>query len=381
MPITKAKDKNGKFIKKDGKQKYRVRVNYTDSYGKNKQIERTAYGLDEAKQLERELSHSVKEETPTKKMTFGKLYEEYMDVCKSETRESTQLNKASRVRIHILPTFENVRLDRLNIPVLQQWKKELNEKNLKFESKRLIFRTFSGILNYAVKMEYMPKNPLDQIGNYKAPLEEVKEMDFYTPEEFQLFIAEARNYAEQVDNLLHWSVYVFFCIAFYTGMRRGEISALNWNDVKDGEVNITKTHNPRLKSKSKITPPKNKSSIRRIQIPIPLQEVLDEHYERCKAVTGFTNEYFICGGINPTMHGTVDDANKRYARQAGLKRIRIHDFRHSHASLLINHGINIQEIAKRLGHANINITLKTYSHLYPKESERALTILNSVKIK
>ena len=381
MPINKALDKNGKPIKKDGKIKYRVRINYTDSYGKNRQIERTAYGADEAKQLERELSHSVKEETPTKKMTFGQLYKEYMESCESETRESTQLNKASRVRIHILPTFEKVRLDRINVPALQKWKKELNEKNLKFESKRLIFRTFSGILKYAVKMEYMPKNPLEQIGNYKAPLEEVKEMDFYTPEEFQLFISEARKYAKEVDNLLYWSVYVFFCIAFYTGMRRGEISALNWNDIKNGEINITKTHNPRLKSKNKITPPKNKSSIRRIQIPIPLQEVLDEHYARCKTMEDFTDGYFVCGGKNITVHGTIDDANKRYANQAGLKRIRIHDFRHSHASLLINHGINIQEIAKRLGHANINITLKTYSHLYPKESERALTVLNSIKIK
>ncbi len=71
MPITKAKDKNGKFIKKDGKQKYRVRVNYTDSYGNNKQIERTAYGADEAKQLERELTHSVKVEKPSSK-DFGR---------------------------------------------------------------------------------------------------------------------------------------------------------------------------------------------------------------------------------------------------------------------------------------------------------------------
>jgi len=380
MPINKVTDKNGKPVKKDGKQKYRVRINYTDSYGNNKQIERTAYGADEAKQLERELTHSVKEETPTKKMTFGQLCKEYFDVCESETKESTQLNKSSRVRIHILPTFGNVRLDRLNIPILQKWKKELNEKDLKFETKRLIFRTFSGILNYAVKMEYMPKNPLDQIGNYKAPLEEVKEMDFYTPEEFQLFISEARKDAETVDNLLHWSIYVFFCLAFYTGMRRGEISALNWNDVKNGEINITKTFNPRLKSKNKITPPKNKSSIRRIQIPVPLQEVLDEHYERCKSMVGFNDGYFVCGGIKTTVHGVIDDANLRYSEKAGIKRIRIHDFRHSHASLLINHGINIQEIAKRLGHANINITLKTYSHLYPKESERALTILNSVII-
>lgn len=59
---------------------------------------------------------------------------------------------------------------------------------------------------------------------------------------------------------------------------------------------------------------------------------------------------------------------------------RIHDFRHSHASLSANNGINIQEVARRLGHSNVSITLKTYAHLYPKESERALTVLNSIEL-
>lgn len=378
MPITKAKDKNGKFIKKDGKQKYRVRVNYTDSYGNNKQIERTAYGADEAKQLERELSHSVKEETPTKKMTFGQLYEEYMEVTKHETKESTQQIKSCRIKNHILPIFENVRLDRLNLPALQQWKQKVNESEQSFGSKKEIFKNFSAVLNYAVKMEYISQNPLVRIGNFKAPLEEVKKFNFYTPEEFQLYISEAQKYAEENDTLLRWSIYTFFCIAFYTGMRRGEILALNWEDVRNGEISITKSYNERVKVK--ITPPKNKSSIRIIQIPEPLQLVLDEHYNRCKGMKQFTDEYYICGGIKPLFLETIRAANNRFAERAGIERIRIHDFRHSHASLLVNNGINIQEVARRLGHADIGVTLKTYSHLYPKESERALTVLNEIKM-
>ena len=136
MPINKALDKNGKPIKKDGKIKYRVRVNYTDSYGNNKQIERTAYGADEAKQLERELLHSVKEETPTKKMTFGQLYEEYKKAKKHETRQSTQDTLETRIKTHVLPTFENVRLDRMNVPSLQNWKQKLNNSNLSVGMKK-----------------------------------------------------------------------------------------------------------------------------------------------------------------------------------------------------------------------------------------------------
>ena len=224
-------------------------------------------------------------------------------------------------------------------------------------------------------MEYLPKNPLKSVGNFKDPLDIVEEMDFYVPEEFKKFITAAREYANTSDTLLYWSVYVFFCIAFYTGMRRGEILALNWNDTQNGTINITKSFSVRY---LKITPPKNKSSIREIQIPDPLQAVLNEHYERCKNAPNFTDEYFVCGGIKPVSDPTLRYLNEYFAQQANVKRIRIHDFRHSHASLLANNGINIQEIAKRLGHADVSITLKTYSHLYPKESERALTVLNAV---
>ncbi len=75
---------------------------------------------------------------------------------------------------------------------------------------------------------------------------------------------------------------------------------------------------------------------------------------------------------------TLENRNAQYASRAGVKKIRIHDFRHSHASLLANEGINIQEIARRLGHSNIEITWNTYSHLYPREEERAVEILNKI---
>lgn len=92
-------------------------------------------------------------------------------------------------------------------------------------------------------------------------------------------------------------------------------------------------------------------------------------------VTGFSDDLFICGGPRSLRDSTIDKANRRTAEKAGLPHIRIHDFWHSHASLLCNAGVNIQEISRRLGHANVTETWRTYSHMYPSEESRVLNVL------
>lgn len=126
------------------------------------------------------------------------------------------------------------------------------------------------------------------------------------------------------------------------------------------------------------TPPKNKSSIRTIQIPLPLIDILQEHKKRKQNNPQYSEDSRILGDGRCIRDITLEERNKYYAKLAGVKKIRIHDFRHSHASLLVNMGINIQQVAKRLGHTKVEITWNTYSHLYPREEERAIEILNAV---
>lgn len=381
MPIYKMTDDKGKPIKKDGKQKYRVRINYVDNLGKSKQIDRIAFGVDEAKQLERELNHSIKQETPTANITIKQLYDEYIKSKKHEVRETTLDKSINVLSLHILPYLGDKKIDKLTVPVLQDWKQKIEAEGFAIRMRKNIYGEFRALLNFGVKMEYMQKNPLLKVGNFKAPLEIQKEMDFYTPDEFKTFITTARECAEQsTSDMSTWGYYVFFCIAFYTGMRKGEINALQWTDIKNNEINITKSVAQKLKGEDRITPPKNKSSVRTIQIPTPLAQVLNEHKERCKTMDNFSDDLFICGGLRPLRDTSIENFNKKFAKTAGVKKIRIHDFRHSHASLLANEGINIQEIAKRLGHAKVSITLETYSHLYPKEEERAMNVLNKIEI-
>ena len=106
--------------------------------------------------------------------------------------------------------------------------------------------------------------------------------------------------------------------------------------------------------------------------------MLNEHKERQATLKGFTDDFRVCGGDAHIRDSTINHRNELCAGTAGLPRIRLHDFRHSHVSVLANEGINIQEIARRLGHSKIEMTWNTYSHLYPREEERAVEILNRI---
>ena len=162
-------------------------------------------------------------------------------------------------------------------------------------------------------------------------------------------------------------------------MRKGEIHALRWTDIDNHYLSVKRSITQKLKNREDVeTPPKNNPSIRTIQIPLPLIQILNEHKERQKQLSDFSEDSRILGDGKCVRDTTIQKRNDLYSSLAGVKRIRIHDFRHSHASLLANMGINIQEVARRLGHAKVEMTWNTYSHLYPKEEEKAIAILNAV---
>lgn len=373
MPIYKMKGN------KDGKQKYRVRINYIDNFGNNKQLDRVAYGSAEAKNLEIQLKHDIKNEKPTARMTVETLFEKYTEALQYEIRETSFKKSKTIIEMHVLPTLGNKPLEKLTAPVIQEWKNHIESKGLKIRTKQNIYSCFRALLNWGVKLDYIPNNILLKVGNFKSSdISDKKEMDFYTAEEFKKFSAVAYDYAKNTDFLTNYDYFVFFSIAFYCGLRKGEIHALKWSDIENNRLNVSRSISQKLKGEDVETAPKNKSSIRSLQLPLPLIKILEEHKNRWSEVEGFSDDFRICGGTKPLRDTSVENMNKKFAKLAGIKKIRIHDFRHSHASLLANAGINIQEVARRLGHADVKMTWNTYSHLYPQEEERAVEVLNNI---
>jgi len=374
VPIYKA---NGK---KDGKEKYIVRINYIADDGKPKQLTRIACGSGAAKDLELRLYDEIriKNELPIKKMTVQELFDEYIEVKKYETRQRTIYNIRHVYNAYISPTFKNYRIDRITVRDIQQWKIAIEKKNLALATKKRAFIYFSAMINFAIRMEYLLKNPLTKIGNFKDVLTVKAKMNFYTPQEFEKFIRVAKKSAEEKEQLKNdlseWNYYVFFNIAFYTGLRKGEIHALKWLDIEGQFLTVSRSISQSLKKTEGIeTAPKNHSSVRTIQIPLPLIKIFSEHKERQKRLLNFNEDFRICSSVKDT---TIQRRNELYSTTAKIKSIRIHDFRHSHASLLASSNINIQEVARRLGHSRIEMTWNTYCHLYPQEEEKAIKVLN-----
>lgn len=374
MPIYKTDQK------KDGKQQYRVRINYVDQSGKPRQLTRVAYGATEAKDLERQLSEEIKKTSPAARKTMKSLYDEYIEACKSELRESTWDKKRRMFESTILPLVGDIKLDKFSVAAAQKFKTGIVSRDIKRTTAGNYCKELSAMLNFAVKLEYIPKNPMKQIGRIKPTEFDMpeKKVRYYTADEFRRYIAVAKERAEKCQTLTDWDYYVFFMIAFFTGMRKGEINALKWSDIDVDTIRIRRSINQKLKGADRETETKNGPSIRDIRMPQPLIDALADHRKRYESESGFTEDFRVCGGQKSLRDTTIEKRNSSYAKAAGLPHRTIHEFRHSHASLLANNGINIQEISRRLGHENVTITWNTYSHLYPKEEERAIEILNKI---
>lgn len=164
MPIYKM---NGK---KDGLQKYRVRINYITSLGEPKQIDRVAYGADAAKELERRLNYEIRNAGENKKMPLQALYEEYIKAKSHEVRESTLEKYKERLGDHVLPYLGDVNIDKFTSPILQKWKNEIEEKGLSLKMKQNIYGELRALFNFAVKWIIYPEIHSSVLEISKTPM-------------------------------------------------------------------------------------------------------------------------------------------------------------------------------------------------------------------
>jgi integrase len=225
---------------------------------------------------------------------------------------------------------------------------------------KTIHSQLSAALNYAVKHYGLANNPCHiagSIGKQKAG-----KMMFWTVSQYEQFC----KYQDKP------AMKVAFDTLFYTGMRSGELLALTADDIlPDLRININKNYAV-VDGVEMILTPKNESSIRQVAIS---QFLYDEITEYISNLSDYRSDerifYFTVRALEKDIHRVGD--------KAGLPRIRVHDLRHSHASMLINMKVDIKEISERLGHESVKTTWDTYSHLYPDSDKDLADRLNEIR--
>lgn len=296
---------------------------------------------------------------------FSIIANDYVDSKKKEVAYSSYICCKEKVEKYILPKFENKTINEISKLDCKKFRDYLYDLELSSSVKNTIINYLKSIFAFAQKYYLLDTNPTQVLNPFKKSFDEKmkkkeKEMSVWTNEEFNKFIVCVSQ--EKYKAL--------FIVLFYTGLRLGEAMALTWRDLKDHKLIINKSMTKVSEIGSyEIKDTKNVSSIREVSINNLLYLYLKSVQISQMREEGYSSSWFIFGGKRPLSRTRITNAKDVAIKHSGVKRITIHDFRHSHASNLINEGINIVAVSRRLGHSDVSMTLKVYTHLFKKNDD------------
>ena len=281
--------------------------------------------------------------------SISKLIELYLNKRKTRIKQSTYEKDERILNKYVKPNFTYT--TQINSYSITEWKTNLLNNNFKEHYINQIIKCFRAFLVYASTLTKIDPRVIDELDIVK--LYEIKEeMQVWSVDEFNQFISV-------VDDPFYNTL---FTTLFWSGLRISELRALTKKDISGNELIINK----RLEAKSKIkgiTTLKTQASNRRVLMPVAIinnLKLIDSEL------------------LFPISETQIRRMLDKYIKKSGVKKIRLHDFRHSHASFLFNSGMNVKMISARLGHSSVSITLDTYVHLLPNEQEKIVDAINKV---
>lgn len=341
---------------------WRVLYRYTDWTGEKKQTQKRGFKTKrEAQAWEREQLNKVESSLD---MTFESFVGRYREDKEGRIKENTWEMKNHIIETKLLPYFGKLKMDSITPQQIITWQNELlNYKDDKGKAYspvylKTVHNQLSAIFNHAVRYYNLRENPCVKAGSMGK--KKNREMLFWTKEEYLKFADVMMDKPQ--------SFYAFEML-YWCGIREGELLALTPADFdfEKGTVTINKSYQ-RLKGRDVITTPKTEKSNRTITMP---QFLTDEIQDYLKMQYDIGEEDRMFTITKSYLHREMD----RGSKEAGVKRIRIHDLRHSAISLLIDMGFSATAIADRVGHESIEITYN-YAHLFPSKQKEMAEKLN-----
>lgn len=367
-------------IEKRGENSYRFTVYLpkdTDGKYQKRRKTLTVEGKYTPKQLKEYLDHEYlkfKNEVLSgnyivpEKMTFARFSDEWLEkFAQKEFSITTLSNFEGKLTAHILPVLKDLRMDEINTLMLQTLIDKATRKDgkpgeLSPHTRLDIYRTLSSIFKYAKQWKVLVENPM--LGVNPPKLKKKRQVNTYEADEVQIILQALQN------EPIHWRVVI--TLAITAGIRRGENMALEWSDIdlENRTIDINKSIVVG-KGKTVIKDTKSDSSNRLVSIPVSVAEELKRYRthwikEKLKAGAKWIEiEHEWLFHQNNGTYMNPSSATKwwgKFAKSLNIRYIRLHDLRHTSASLLIAQGVHAKIISERLGHANIKITMDTYGH-------------------
>lgn len=327
-------------VYKDEKRKtYYVKYSTKDSVtGKRKQVLKRGFATkrEAVKWEAEEKADSFSAKTD---ITFKAMSEKYFDYRNS--KESTRVNQKRMLEIHF-PYYE-YQMSKISKAMLMEWYLNISSKGYKPGTVNLALAVVKGIFKFASDFYNLPNTAQ---GLKRIKTNSIKDYQTWTPEEFNKFI-------NIIDKQYYRACFMFI---YWTGCRKSEALSLLKKDFKGNQVHIHRSI-------------KNESSDRVLTLAPQLVDVLQPVLDRCKSPDDT---------VFPISKVSLHEHFIKYTKQANVKQIRIHDLRHSFATNAINNGANIVAVSKYLGHADINQTLKTYTHLLKSTDEKLVSMINEM---
>ena len=328
-----------------------VKRRYRDWMGKTRDLMKRGFKRKrDATEWENDFLQRMAGELDT---TFANFYEMYKRALGGRSKDSTWGTKEHIIEHHLLPYFGKMHMQEISSADVMRWQNSImkcrTSKGKPFSQTyiKTIHNQLTAIFNHAVRHYRLGQNPARIAGAIGD--KEGGEIQVWTQEEYKRFSEAIRD-----------KPISFHCfeMLYWCGIREGELLALTFADFdfKKKEVTINKTFH-RAKGEDVVTTPKTKQSVRKVSMPDFLAEEM---------------QAYMAAQYRPEPGDRVFPVTKSYllhemtrgCQLSGVKRIRVHDIRHSHVSLLIDMGYNAVAIAKRVGHKSIDITFR-YAHLFP----------------
>ncbi len=355
---------------KDGRQ-YFFRIKYKDIFGEYHDYSSQKFKTKKEAETE-EVMYKIKvlnQKTNTSNITIDEIFKQYIEEKKKNVKKQTVARDVT-LYIHFVP-IKDYKINKIDLSIYRKFNMYINNLSFSVSYKNKVLGLFKRLIIFSNKYYNTSDSILKYVDKFKEVNQIKKEMNFFTYHEYKNFDSVINDF----------KFHTFFEMLYYLGLRQGECCALTWNDVNftNKIVSINKTITTKIKGeKWTISSPKTKNSIRVLPMPLLLVEDLKKMYYDAKQYRDFKKDWFIFGNSVPFKETTIGVYKNRYCEKAELKQIRIHDFRHSCASLLINKGASIALVSKYLGHSKISTTLNTYTHMYKSELEDMTKILNNL---